>query len=148
MLRGIFQLFNNEIIRASIYAWFIAQILKVVFVLISEKKLDFSRLIGSGGMPSSHSALVTAMSTSVGLKTGWTSPLTGIAVIMALIVMYDAAGVRRAAGEQAELLNKIMDEIYHGQFKEGSLKELIGHTPKQVFAGALLGLFIAYLVIK
>jgi hypothetical protein len=145
-LTGIFQLLNNEIVRISIFSWFIAQTLKVALVLVKEKKLDFSRMIGSGGMPSSHSALVTAMTTSLGIKTGWTSPITGMATLVALIVMYDAAGVRRAAGEQAELLNKIVNEIYQGKFKEERLKELIGHTPKEVFAGAILGLVIAFLI--
>lgn len=148
LLRGIFQILHNEIVQTSVIAWFIAQILKVFLVLISEKKFDLSRFIGSGGMPSSHAALVSAMSTSVGLKSGWKSPITGIATIVALVVMYDAAGVRRAAGEQAELINKLIDEIYRGKFDENRLKELIGHTPKQVFAGAFLGIFIAFILIK
>ncbi|MBE7045201.1 MAG: divergent PAP2 family protein, partial [Ruminococcaceae bacterium] len=104
----------KEYLAASLFVtallgWFIAQALKVVFILIKYKRLDFSRFIGSGGMPSSHSSLVTSLATGVGLIEGFDSTLFTISIVLALIVMYDAAGVRRAAGQQAKILNKIVD---------------------------------------
>jgi len=129
----------------SITAWFIAQLLKVIFVLISQKKVDFTRLIGSGGMPSSHSAFVVALMTSVGKKLGLDSPEFAITFVLAMIVMYDAAGVRQATGQQAKILNRIIEHWGEDdpKFVEERLKELIGHTKFEVLVGALLGAAIA-----
>lgn len=136
---------NNKIMTTSITAWFIAQLLKVIFVLISQKKVDFTRLIGSGGMPSSHSAFVVALMTSVGKKLGLDSPEFAITFVLAMIVMYDAAGVRQATGQQAKILNRIIEHWGEDdpKFVEERLKELIGHTKFEVLVGALLGAAIA-----
>lgn len=129
----------------AVIAWFVAQVIKVITVLIIEKKFDFSRFVGSGGMPSSHSAFVTSLAVAIGFSSGFSSELFSIAAVLALVVMYDAAGVRRAAGEQAKILNILIEEWGSQNYKntEVRLKELLGHTPMQVIAGALLGMAIA-----
>lgn len=136
---------HNGVLGTAVLGWFVAQILKVIFVFVTDKKFNFSRIVGSGGMPSSHSSFVTSLATAVGLVEGFDSTFFAICVVIALIVMYDAAGVRRAAGQQARILNKIVDEWEHGDFSltEIKLKELLGHTPMEVIAGAILGIIIA-----
>ncbi len=131
----------------AILCWFVAQVLKVVLVLVKDRKIDFSRFIGSGGMPSSHSAFVMGLATSIGLIKGFSSEIFAVSAVLALVVMYDAAGVRRAAGEQAKILNQMVEEWGSQNFTntEVRLKELLGHTPMQVFAGAVLGILIAVL---
>ncbi len=139
--------FKNEIFFIAFISWFIAQMIKVVLTIIKDKKLDFSRLIGSGGFPSSHTSFVMGMSTAVGLKLGFDSVYYAIAFTMSLVVMYDASGVRRAVGKQAEILNAIIEDLYaHKQVADDKLKELIGHTPFEVLAGAILGVVIANLI--
>ncbi len=139
------QLSRNHILNVAVLSGLIAQVLKVIIVILTTKKIDMKRLTGSGGMPSSHTAFVVALSTAVGRDSGWDSPLFALAVVFAAIVMYDAAGVRRAAGEQAAILNVIIEDFRdQHQFKQERLKELIGHTPFEVLAGAILGIFIAY----
>lgn len=139
-------LLGNKVLLVAMAAWALAQILKVIILLVKERRLDLHRLIGSGGMPSSHSALVTALAVSVGQEDGWNSTIAAVTVVFALIVMYDAAGVRRAAGKQARVLNRLIEDYFqHHAVSEEHLKELIGHTPIQVFMGALLGIFIALL---
>jgi len=133
---------SNKTIVVPTVAWFIAQAIKVIGTIISEKRLDFTRLVGSGGMPSSHSSLVVSLSTVVGKNHGWDSSLFGITVAFALIVMYDDAGIRRAAGKQARVLNKLIFSHNHKIHFDEKLKELLGHTPLEVFMGAVLGLFI------
>ena len=130
-----------------ILAWFIAQLLKVIHTIIKNKKIDFRRFVGSGGMPSSHSSFVTSLATSVGILEGFSGSAFAMAAVFAIVVMYDAAGVRRAAGQQAKILNKIVEEWENADFAhtDKRLKELLGHTPKEVFAGALLGILIAFL---
>ena len=140
------ELLYNNIIWVSLLAWFIAQLLKVILTLIFNKKLDIRRFIGAGGMPSSHSALVVSLATSVGTIEGYDSPIFALAITFSLIVMYDAAGVRRAAGKQAAVLNDILEQIQTKRsIPEEKLKELLGHTPIEVFAGALLGFVISKL---
>jgi len=142
------EIFKNEVFNVSIASWFIAQGLKVIITLLTQKKFDLYRFVGSGGMPSSHSSIVMGLSTAVGLKAGWDSSLYAISLVFALIVMYDAAGVRRAVGKQAIILNKILEDKHkHKHIQEKRLKELVGHTPVEVFAGALLGIIIANLMI-
>lgn len=137
-------LMTNLILTLSIAAWAAAQILKVVVVLIQYKRLDWHLILSGGGMPSSHSAFVCACASSTGLTCGWSSPIFALAAAFAFIVMYDAANVRHAAGEQAKVLNYIMDHWtqFRPEFFVKDLKELLGHTPLQVFFGALLGLAI------
>lgn len=143
------QLLYNNIIWVSLLSWFIAQLLKVVLTLIFKKKVDIRRFIGAGGMPSSHSALVVSLATSVGRLEGYDSSIFALALTFSLIVMYDAAGVRRAAGKQAAVLNDILEQIQTKRgISEGKLKELLGHTPIEVFAGALLGFLVSNLFFK
>lgn len=138
------QILNNKILWISILSWFIAQVIKIIINLIKFKKFDFKLIISSGGMPSSHSSFVTAMTISIGQKLGYDSPLFAMCTVFSLVVMYDAAGVRRAAGQQAVILNKIMDEIKTNTLNvEKRLKELLGHSPIEVAAGALLGILIS-----
>lgn len=130
-------------------AWFLAQFLKGVFYFIKEKRINFRRFVGAGGMPSSHSALVSSLTVAIGETEGWSSPIAALAIVTALIVMYDAAGVRLAASKQAVVLNKMLDEVFEeGEFHQERLKELLGHTPVEVFAGAALGIVVALLLLK
>lgn len=126
----------------------IAQTIKFSLHLIFKKKIDFRLFTTTGGMPSAHSAFVVGLSTSVGLICGFQSIEFAIAIVNALVVMYDAAGVRRAAGRQAACLNRILDDFYKHELQEigGRLKELLGHTPLQVFWGAILGIIYAYYI--
>ena len=138
---------GNLVLDLSILAWAVAQVLKVVIESIQKRTIDLRLILSSGGMPSSHSALVCACAASVGMLEGWKSTLFALAAVMAVIVMYDASNVRRAAGEQAKVLNYMMDhwaEIQPALFNK-DLKELLGHTPVQVLAGSLLGLAIGLL---
>lgn len=137
--------FFNSILFTAFLGWFIAQLLKMIFVLMHDRKLDWTRMIGSGGMPSSHSAFVTSLAMSVGLKDGFYSTTFAIAVVFAMVVMYDAAGIRRAAGQQAQVLNRLIEQWNNSETREKQLKELLGHTPVEVFAGAVLGVIIAIL---
>lgn len=136
----------NRALLAATTAVLAAQILKVVWLLLTEKRLWLRMFIEAGGMPSSHSAMVTALAASVGRESGWQSPVFAAAAIFAAVVMYDASGVRRAAGQQAEVLNKIIDDVYSGKtIRMERLKELLGHSPTEVVAGAMLGLGMACL---
>lgn len=141
---------HNEILWTALTAWFIAQFIKGIFYFIKEKRVNFRRfVVGAGGMPSSHSALVASLATAVGLKSGWDQAITAVTIIFAVIVMYDAAGVRQAASRQAIILNKMLDELFEeGEIHQERLKELLGHTPVEVFAGAALGVAMAFLLIK
>ncbi|MBE3560495.1 MAG: divergent PAP2 family protein [Ktedonobacteraceae bacterium] len=142
-------LFDNRVLIASLLSWAIAQISKTIFELFRQRKLVISRLVSSGGMPSSHSALVTALATAVGRLDGIGSSTFAIAVVLASIVMYDAAGVRRAVSIQARILNQMLDELFQGHpIAEKRLRELVGHTPVQVFAGGLLGLVVGLLMTR
>ena len=139
-------LINNEVFMAAILAWAIAQFLKTVYDCYKYKEFNIERLVGSGGMPSSHTALVVGLATAVGKKAGVNSELFAIVVVFTLVVMYDATGVRQAAGKQARVLNKLVQELKADHtVHDTRLKELLGHTPLEVLAGALLGISIAYL---
>ena len=139
----VMQILGNRPIWAGIYAWFIAQAIKVVLTFISEKRFAIDRMWGSGGMPSSHSALVCALTVCIGKHFGFDAPIFAVSVVMSFVVMYDACGVRRAAGKQAELLNKIIETpgLTGVQVRE-RLVEALGHTPVQVFVGALIGIVV------
>lgn len=141
-MRTLVNITQNHVLDVTLLAWLTAQVLKVIFVLISQKRLDFNRLVGAGGMPSSHSALVMALAASVGRLQGFGSTEFAICVCLALVVMYDASNVRRAAGEQAKILNYMMDHWIETtpELFSKELKELLGHTPVEVIAGGTLGL--------
>lgn len=138
---------HNWVLLVSFAASLTAQVLKLVVEFAINRKINFRVIVETGGMPSSHSALVTALATGVGQVKGWDSVEFAIATIFAIIVMYDAAGVRQAAGKQARILNQIVDEMFqeNPEFNEDRLKELLGHTPIQVIAGSALGIAIALL---
>ncbi len=137
------QIQNNEVLIVSILAWAIAQFLKIVTWALISKKVNFRRLVEPGGMPSSHSAFVTSLATGIGIKEGFSSTLFALAMVFSLIVMYDAAGVRRAAGKQATVLNSIIEDLNRRELHPERLKELLGHTPVEVVIGALLGIAVA-----
>lgn len=140
-------MFSNQAIISGLLAGSIAQLIKFVTTYIKKGRPDFRTLVTTGGMPSSHTALVTGLATAVGLLTGFGSVTFDIALALAMVVMYDASGVRQAAGKQAKVLNKIMFELQHSlSFKEEHLKELLGHTPLEVIAGAALGILVAILL--
>ena len=134
-----------EIISSAIIANFIAQFYKFIVFLVINKQINLKRLFQTGGMPSSHSSFMMAMATSTGLISGFNSVAFAIALTIALVVMYDAAGLRRAVGRQASVLNQILAEIFseHPHLSSQKFKELLGHTPIEVFAGAILGSVIA-----
>ena len=142
-------IFRNPCLMPALVSWAVAQILKVLLILLTRHKLDPTRFIGSGGMPSAHSAFVCALSIATGMNCGFDSGVFAVAAALAIVVMYDAAGVRRAAGQQAEKINKIIEHLIDKsagyQDTEKQLRELLGHTPLEVFAGACLGILIAVL---
>jgi acid phosphatase family membrane protein YuiD len=126
-------------------AWCVAQVLKLFIELIRDKHLDFSNLITMGGMPSAHSATVTSLATTIAIIDGFDSLLFALSVFFAIIVMYDAAGVRQTVGNQSNILNKILDELFKGKPAfEQRFKELIGHSRLQILAGALLGILLGW----
>ncbi|KAL3818671.1 hypothetical protein ACJIZ3_004576 [Penstemon smallii] len=138
-------IFTNCPLMSALIAFAIAQSIKFITSWFKENRWDLKQLIGSGGMPSSHSSTVIALAVAVGLQQGFGGSLFAIALVMALVVMYDATGVRLHAGRQAEVLNQIVCELpaEHPLAESRPLRELLGHTPPQVGAGALLGLFTA-----
>ena len=138
---------GNLVLNLSILAWAMAQIIKFIITLITKRKLDWRHILSSGGMPSSHSAFVCACAAAMGYMYGWASPAVTVAAVLAIVVMYDASNVRRAAGEQAKILNYIMDhwtEMKPALFGK-ELKEFLGHTPFQVLMGGLLGIVVGLL---
>ena len=137
---------TNKAFAAPLIAWFLAQSIKVVLELVLNRRLDFSRLVSSGGMPSAHSATVSALATTLGMMQGLGSPLFAISFIVAGIVLYDSAGVRQSVGQQAVVLNRIIRELRERRPMaelEHDLRELIGHTPFEVGAGVAIGIGIA-----
>ncbi|BAZ31617.1 acid phosphatase/vanadium-dependent haloperoxidase-related protein [Cylindrospermum sp. NIES-4074] len=143
-MQDIGDFLHNRVLLVALIACFIAQGLKLVIELIKNRKLNVRVLVTTGGMPSAHSALVTALAAGVGETIGWASPEFALATVFAIIVMYDAAGVRQAAGKQARILNQMIDELFDEkhEFSQDRLKELLGHTPVQVIAGSVLGVAI------
>lgn len=136
-------LLANRPLWASLAGWALAQALKVVIELVRYRRIDLTRLSGAGGMPSSHSAIVTALAAAIAREYGLSSPLFAITAILAGVVMYDATGVRQAVSIQARLLNRMMDDFFaHRGLNQQRLRELIGHTPRQVLVGALLGIAV------
>lgn len=135
-----------KIFYIPFFTWFIAQTIKVLIYLITKHKFDFRLFVGTGGMPSSHTAAVTAGTTTIGMAAGWTSPVFMVCLLYCIVVISDAVGVRRAAGKQARVLNKIVDELEHSEFKTERLKELLGHTPFEAFVGVVIGIIIPVLM--
>lgn len=146
-MRLLQEFLNNNVFFVVFFAWAFSCVLKGFLVWVKDKKLDMTRFMGPGGMPSSHSTIVTCLAACVGLKEGFDSSLFVICCAFALVVMYDASGIRRAAGQQAKMINMIIDawDETDPLEKQIRLKELLGHTPLEVCAGAALGIGIAVL---
>ncbi len=139
---------GNHIIDCALVAWFLAQVIKVILDLILTRKFDWHRFVSSGGMPSSHSSFVMACTTAVARTEGLGSPLFGVCVVMAAVVMYDACNVRRSAGDTAKLVNQLLrhvEKLTAEDFAD-DLKIIMGHTPLQVLIGALLGVAVGMLL--
>ena len=140
------QIIKNKIFITTLLAWLIAQTIKVVIGIIRQRRFDFRWFVGTGGMPSSHASGASCLATAIGLEYGFSSVHFALAAAFAIVVMFDAQGVRRATGKQAHILNKITEDIYwQGRIDEGRLRELVGHTPVEVIMGFLLGVIIALL---
>lgn len=146
-LANLQSILYNEALLCSILSWLMAQLIKTIIHAITYKTLDLSRLCGDGGMPSGHSATVTALAICLGIKEGFSSPYFSIAAIIAIVVMHDAMGVRREAGRHAQVLNSIAEELQRmvnpSIATDVKLKEFLGHTPLQVIFGSLLGIVVA-----
>ena len=139
--------FDNRILMVTILAWAVAQMAKVVIGIIVEKRFNFRWFVGTGGMPSSHAATVSALVTGVGLSSGFDSTIFVVSLAFAFVVILDAQGVRRATGKQAEVLNKMLDDIYwKHRIHEDRLKELLGHAPIEVLVGIVAGIIIVLLM--
>ncbi len=145
------ELLQNRALMAAIVASVTAQVLKVFVVLMTERRWDLSRLLETGGMPSSHTAAVTALTVGVGFYQGWGSIAFAVAAVFGFIVMYDATNARRAAGQQAELLNELVEELDH-LFKDGyepkALQTLLGHTYPQVLGGLIVGAAVGLIICR
>ncbi|MCX6029161.1 MAG: divergent PAP2 family protein [Chloroflexi bacterium] len=140
-------LVHNRALLAPILALVTVQVWKFATALLFWHKFDPSLLWSTGGMPSSHSALVSALAVSIGINAGFSSPIFAVALAMAIVVMYDAAGVRQAAGKQAQKINLIVEELLNGHpLNDERLRELLGHTPFQVAVGALVGVLTGWLL--
>lgn len=147
MENSFLNLFRNCYFWAAFCAWMIAQTIKMISGFRRTRRLDFAYLMSTGGMPSAHSALVSALATAVGLREGFGSAVFGVALGFAMIVMLDASTVRRAAGQQARILNEMLDELFkERRFSERKLVELLGHTRLEVFLGMIVGILVALLV--
>lgn len=144
------QVWSNVPLMVALAATILAQVIKLLVVFATERRWAFTRLLETGGMPSSHSAAVSALATSLGALYGWSSPQFAVAAVFGSIVMYDATGIRRAAGLQAEMINDLVRELSHlfdEGFKPQALRTLLGHTYPQVVVGALLGILTAVIVV-
>ena len=146
-MNGFTQFVENKYIYVPVLLWFAIQLFKLLYDLVKTRKFNFKRILGAGGMPSSHSAVVTSLATLVGKYEGVNTAIFAVSFVMAFVVMYDACGVRRAAGKQAALLNKLVETpgLTGIQVSE-KLVEVLGHTPIQVIVGALIGLIAGLLV--
>lgn len=143
---SISTLFQNHLLISSLLAWLVAQVIKTIIYAIVNKTLDWERLFGDGGMPSGHSATVTALATTAGIRYGLESPIFAVSVILAVVVMHDAMGVRLEAGKHAKAINELMDLLSSDSLRpEEKLQEFLGHTPLQVCFGAILGFVVAIL---
>lgn len=145
-MQYIQQFFSNKLIGVAVLSWAVAQLIKIITDIIETKSINLELIMSSGGMPSSHSSFVTSLGFGVGFTEGFDSVAFAICFVLAMVVMYDAAGVRRSAGKQAIVLNMLMERMEESGIKiDVRLKEILGHTPVEVGAGAALGIIIAIL---
>ena len=137
-------LLQNHVLWTGMTGWFLAQVLKIPLDYLRERRWNWALILAAGGMPSSHSALVTSTAAAVGLHIGFDSPVFAVAVAFAMVVVYDATGVRRQAGMQAKKINILVEELLKGHaINEQHLREVIGHTPLEAIGGVLLGIAVA-----
>ncbi|MDD5173833.1 MAG: divergent PAP2 family protein [Candidatus Omnitrophota bacterium] len=140
---------KNYIFGTTVAAWLIAQSIKVILGVIREKRFNFRWFVGTGGMPSSHAAGVSALSTSIGVAYGFDSALFAVTLVFTLVILFDSQGVRFSAGKMAGILNKMLDDIYwKKRLDDKQLKEFLGHTPIEVFAGIALGIVVSLLLYR
>ncbi|MBR3254778.1 MAG: divergent PAP2 family protein [Clostridia bacterium] len=145
-MNNFYGFITNKYLMIPILTWFFIQLFKFMYDLIVTKKVNFKRILGAGGMPSSHTAVVVSLATMIGKDIGVDTPLFAMSLLFAFVVMYDAAGVRRAAGKQARLLNRIVETpgLTNLQVQE-RLVEVLGHTPMQVIVGAIIGVIVGFI---
>ena len=137
-------IFQNYVLIAALFAWGIAQTIKVPVEYLQTRRWNWALLIQAGGMPSSHSALIVGITHAIGLSVGFGTPLFALAFAISMIVIYDATGIRRQAGKHAELINAMINDLAAGNpLKEEQLREVLGHTPLEALGGILLGLIVA-----
>lgn len=141
------QILHNQILLTAIVSWALAQLIKIGIELIRTHRINWQLIFATGGMPSSHSSLVVALETATGLRQGFDSPLFAIATVLAFVVLYDAQGIRRQAGNQARIINRMLQNVENAGIKvDKNLKELLGHTPIQVVGGTILGIIVALIM--
>jgi acid phosphatase family membrane protein YuiD len=141
------EIFQNKVLWCVLVAWFIAQFSKPFIQYLRTREWAWSWFFSAGGMPSTHSAIMTAATTALGMQLGFDSPEFALSIAICMVVLYDAAGVRRQAGEHARVINAIIDDLAHGHpLKEENLKELLGHTPGEVIVGTVVGITVAILI--
>lgn len=144
-MHNILGMFSNQVLLCCVVAWFVAQALKIPTYYLVEKKLDWRRFFGSGGMPSSHTAFVVSLTIMIGATVGFDTPMFALSFTLASIVMYDATGVRRETGKQAVVINEIVEKLFvNGEaITDEELKELVGHTKVEVLGGFIVGVLTA-----
>ncbi|MBF0486361.1 MAG: divergent PAP2 family protein [Candidatus Omnitrophica bacterium] len=143
---AILQMSRNRVLLITLAVWVLGQGIKIVINLLRGKRFNFRWFLGTGGMPSSHAAGVSALATACGMEYGFQSGLFALAAVFAMVTMFDAQGVRRSTGEQAEILNRVIDDMYwHKRVEMGRIREFVGHTPVQVLVGTLLGVGLTIL---
>ncbi|TEA99311.1 hypothetical protein BU174_04890 [Lactococcus cremoris] len=141
------QILHNQILLTAIVSWALAQLIKIGIELIRTHRINWQLVFATGGMPSSHSSLVVALATATGLRQGFESPLFAIATVLAFVVLYDAQGIRRQAGNQARIINRMLQNVENAGIKvDKNLKELLGRTPIQVVGGTVLGIIVALIM--
>ena len=141
------QILHNQILLTAIVSWALAQLIKIGIELIRTHRINWQLVFATGGMPSSHSSLVVALATATGLRQGFESPLFAIATVLAFVVLYDDQGIRRQAGNQARIINRMLQNVENAGIKvDKNLKELLGHTPIQVVGGTILGIIVALIM--
>lgn len=144
-MSSLLDIFNNATLKCTLIAWFIAQALKILFLYIIKGEFKLNRFWGSGGMPSSHTAVVVALSNMVGAQQGYSSDMFALTFILSVIVMYDATGVRQQTGKQTTVINQIIKKVFidGDSITDNDLKELVGHTPIEVLGGFVLGIVVS-----
>ena len=147
-MENFFDILGNKYVLVPVGTWFFIQVFKFIFDSIKNKKIQYNRILGAGGMPSSHSAVVCSLTMLIGKNIGFNSEVFAVSFILAIIVMYDAAGVRRAAGNQAKVINRMIaeDDDFIALQGQDKLNEILGHTPTQVIVGAIIGIIVGIIM--